>query len=88
MRWVVRDDFLDFGWQSLTAVRMLAKVKKKYAVDLKLASLFSAATIEKLCVLVCNQTAPPSFHCLTEIRFHWHQAAMKSKEAPSFFMNS
>jgi acyl transferase domain-containing protein/thioesterase domain-containing protein len=57
----IRDDFFDLGGQSLTGVRLLAKVKKKYGVDLKLATLFSAPTIEKLCALVRNQTAP-SFH--------------------------
>ena len=46
-------------WQSLTGVRLLAKVKKKYGVDLKLATLFSAPTIEKLCALVREQAAPP-----------------------------
>ena len=45
----MRDDFFDLGGQSLTGVRLLAKVKKKYGVDLKLATLFSAPTIEKLC---------------------------------------
>jgi thioesterase domain-containing protein len=35
-------------------------VKKKYGVDLKLATLFSAPTIEKLSGLVRNQTALPS----------------------------
>ena len=55
----IRDDFFELGGQSLTGVRLLAKVKKKYGVDLKLATLFSAPTIEKLCALVRNQTTPP-----------------------------
>ena len=57
----IRDNFFDLGGQSLTGVRLLAKVKKKYGVDLKLATLFSAPTIEKLCALVRNQTTPASF---------------------------
>ena len=63
-----RDNFFDLGGQSLTGVRLLAKVKKKYGVELKLATLFSAPTIEKLCALVRNQTAPTSFHSLIEIQ--------------------
>jgi acyl transferase domain-containing protein/thioesterase domain-containing protein len=53
-----QDNFFDLGGQSLTGVRLLAKVKKKYGVDLKLAILFSAPTIEKLSVLVRKQPAP------------------------------
>ena len=65
----IRDDFFDLGGQSLTGVRLLAKVKKKYGVDLKLATLFSAPTIEKLCALVDNRKAkPPEFHSLIPIR--------------------
>ena len=48
---------------------MLAKVKKKYGVDLKLASLFSAPTIEKLCALVDNRRATaPQFNSLVSIQ--------------------
>jgi acyl transferase domain-containing protein len=56
----LQDNFFDLGGQSLTGVRLLAKIKKKYGVDLKLATLFSAPTIEKLCALVRNQTTPAS----------------------------
>jgi thioesterase domain-containing protein/NAD(P)-dependent dehydrogenase (short-subunit alcohol dehydrogenase family)/acyl carrier protein len=65
----IRDDFFDLGGQSLTGVRLLAKVKKKYGVDLKLATLFSAPTIEKLCAVVDNRKAEaPEFHSLIPIR--------------------
>ena len=65
----LRDDFFELGGQSLTGVRLLAKVKKKYSVDLKLATLFSAPTIEKLCALVDNRKAEaPRFHSLIPIR--------------------
>jgi acyl transferase domain-containing protein/thioesterase domain-containing protein len=56
----IRDNFFDLGGQSLMGVRLLAKIKKKYGVDLKLATLFSAPTIEKLCAVVLNQTTPTS----------------------------
>ena len=64
-----QDDFFELGGQSLTGVRLLAKVKKKYGVDLKLATLFSATTIEQLSALVRKQTAPrSSFHSLVPIQ--------------------
>ena len=57
----LHDNFFDLGGQSLTGVRLLAKVKKTYGVDLKLNTLFSAPTIEKLCALLPRQTIQPSF---------------------------
>jgi acyl transferase domain-containing protein/thioesterase domain-containing protein/acyl carrier protein len=54
----IRDNFFDLGGQSLMGVRLLAKIKKKYGVDLKLATLFSAPTIEKLCALILDQATP------------------------------
>jgi acyl transferase domain-containing protein len=62
------DNFFDLGGQSLTGVRLLAKMKKKYGVDLKLATLFSAPTIEKLCALVGSRTTPAVFQSLIEIQ--------------------
>lgn len=56
----IRDNFFDLGGQSLTGVRLLAKVKKKYGVDLKLATMFSAPTIEKLSALIGKQNTEPS----------------------------
>ncbi|MGA6974722.1 MAG: polyketide synthase dehydratase domain-containing protein, partial [Candidatus Binatus sp.] len=56
----LQDNFFDLGGQSLTGVRLLSKIKKKYGVDLKLSALFAAPTIEKLCALIPNQTAQPS----------------------------
>ncbi|MHB8383560.1 MAG: type I polyketide synthase [Candidatus Binataceae bacterium] len=64
----VQDSFFDLGGNSLTGVRLLAKVKKKYGVDLKLATLFTAPTIEKLSALVRPQTAPASFSSLIAIQ--------------------
>ena len=65
----IQDNFFDLGGQSLTGVRLLAKVNKKYGVDLKLATLFSAPTIEKLCALVDNRKAAPAeFRSLVPIQ--------------------
>ena len=44
----VNDDFFDLGGHSLVAVRMFARVKKKYRVDLPLSILFEESTIDGL----------------------------------------
>jgi acyl transferase domain-containing protein/thioesterase domain-containing protein/acyl carrier protein len=41
----IRDDFFELGGHSLIAVRLLARVKKIFGVDLSLATLFEARTI-------------------------------------------
>ncbi len=42
------DDFFDLGGHSLVGVRLFAKIKKTYQVDLALAVLFEARTIRQL----------------------------------------
>ena len=64
----IRDNFFELGGQSLTGVRLLTKVRRKYGVDLKLATLFSAPTIEKMCALIRNQTTAPASHSLIQIQ--------------------
>ena len=46
------DDFFDLGGHSLVGVRLFAKIKKTYQVDLDLASLFEARTIRQLAVVI------------------------------------
>ncbi|GAB4262774.1 MAG: type I polyketide synthase [Candidatus Promineifilaceae bacterium] len=41
----IHDDFFDLGGHSLIAVRLFARVKKAYNIDLSLATLFEAPTI-------------------------------------------
>jgi acyl transferase domain-containing protein/thioesterase domain-containing protein/acyl carrier protein len=52
------DDFFALGGHSLIAVRLLAKVKKVYGVDLGLATLFQARTVRHLSTLIRSMTAP------------------------------
>ena len=50
------DDFFDLGGHSLIGVRLFAKIKKTYQVDLELAVLFEARTVRQLAALIENST--------------------------------
>jgi thioesterase domain-containing protein/acyl carrier protein len=46
------DDFFELGGQSLIAVRLFTRMKKKYAIDLPLSTLFEAPTIGRCAAVV------------------------------------
>jgi aryl carrier-like protein len=64
------DNFFDLGGESLTGVRLLAKLRKTYGIDLKVAALFEAPTIEQLALLVHGEATPKRFSSVAPIRTH------------------
>ncbi len=54
----IDDDFFDLGGHSLVGVRLFAKIKKTYHLNLDLAVLFEARTIRQLTEVIQNAAAP------------------------------
>jgi amino acid adenylation domain-containing protein len=52
------DDFFDLGGHSLVGVRLFAKIKKTYQVDLELAVLFEARTVRRLADVIRKAQQP------------------------------
>jgi acyl transferase domain-containing protein/thioesterase domain-containing protein/acyl carrier protein len=59
------DDFFDLGGHSLVGVRLFAKIKKTYQVDLDLAALFEARTIHQLAGVIRKLKQPASAEAKT-----------------------
>jgi aspartate racemase len=51
----IHDDFFELGGHSLIAVRLFAKIKKTFAVDLSLATLFQVPTIAQFAELLQDE---------------------------------
>ncbi|WP_134680271.1 type I polyketide synthase [Paracoccus ravus] len=52
------DSFFDLGGHSLIAVRMFSQLRKKFALDLPISTLFEAPTIAELAALIEERTGP------------------------------
>jgi thioesterase domain-containing protein/acyl carrier protein len=66
----VRDDFFLLGGHSLRAARMFARVEEKLRRNIPLATLFQAATIEKLAQIIREEGWTPHWSVLVPIREH------------------
>ncbi len=54
------DDFFSLGGHSLVGIRLFAKIKKAYQVDLELGVLFEARTVRQLAKLIESRRSPDS----------------------------
>jgi thioesterase domain-containing protein/acyl carrier protein len=66
----VRDDFFLLGGHSLRAARMFARIGEKLRKNMPLATLFQAATIEKLAQVIREEGWTPHWSVLVPIREH------------------
>ena len=84
----VEDDFFDLGGHSLIAVRLFAKIKSEFSVDLPISVLFEAPTIRKCAGLIEARTgktrtesAPDVTHAPTEARKFRHVVSMHDRSS-------
>jgi hypothetical protein len=51
----VRDNYFRLGGHSLLAIRVMSRVREAFQIDLPMASIFEAPTVEGLATLIENQ---------------------------------
>jgi acyl carrier protein len=72
----IRDHFFELGGHSLLAVRLFAQLQSELRVDLPLATLFEAPTIEGLATFVRDLARTPVGHSLVAIQPLGHRPAI------------
>jgi len=55
----IRDDFFELGGQSLVAVRLFNKIRKRWSVSLPLSTLFEAPTIAECAKVIAEELGTP-----------------------------
>ena len=65
----ITDDFFDIGGHSLLAVQLFARIRSDLRVDLPLATLFRAPTVEQLAVTISAGTGARSAASLVPISY-------------------
>ena len=74
----VWDNFFQIGGNSLLAVRIMARMEKRFDTDLSLSMLFTAQNVAELAQLVARQVNPESWSPLVLIK----EAKLAQGEAP------
>src|SRR5690606_38001316 len=50
----INDNFFDLGGHSLTAIRLIARIKKEFSIELNIKDVFAEPTIETLADIINN----------------------------------
>ena len=64
----ISDNFFALGGHSLTTVKLIAEIKKQLRIDIPIASVFAAPTIEQLARVIRSGGWTPPRNCVTEVR--------------------
>ena len=64
----ISDNFFALGGHSLTTVKLIAETKKQLGIDISIASVFAAPTIEQLARVIRSEGWTPPRNCVTEVR--------------------
>ena len=70
----IRDDFFDLGGHSIIAVRLMAKIARRFGRNLPLASLFQSATVESMARLLRGDIKETEWASLVPIQTQGNKA--------------
>jgi len=64
----IRDNYFDLGGYSILAVRLFSEIRKAFGIELPLATLYNAPTIEGLASVICGNGEAALWSSLVPIR--------------------